>query len=841
MKVKEFIPASSVPKITKFWNFEKNKGIDINMTSALAQKPLLSWKCKRCGYEWKASVYNRYVSKGECPRCEQKKVIWSGHNDAVTLVPGIMDEWDKEKNDVEDIHLENEGVGSKKMAYWKCPVCHREFRMAIGNRIRKQKDGTYLFVSCTHKRQDIPMISEVEKLVDFWDFDENKGIDINTTSVMMKRPSVHWKCKRCHFKWTAPVYSRYKAKAECPCCDQGHGVSPGYNDISTILPDALNEWDFDANASEGIDIKKIGVGSKTVVNWKCPVCGRKFRKAMSRRVDKKKDGTYRFMPCQHKDTSKIKPEDKEKVSEVPKLMKFWDKEHNTMDPAKTPSNSSKRVYWKCPDCGYEWETSVAVRLDASDRCPHCGEKRDYSVKKGVNDIFTIFPQAKKYYDFDKNTGLDPYSVSYNSKIPLFDWKCPHCGYAWQSTFFGMTGGKTKKSFAGCPNCGINKGSTVKQKKNNSIASVYDIPDLLRFWDFEKNAGIDPRVIQAGSRETFFWKCPVCGREWEATAKSRLISRNCPCCEVGNVIVKGVNDVLTVKPEFSSLFDFDNNPDIDIYSEGVHSAKIVNYKCKKCGNRWRGTIASRFRYGKDKNDLIFIDCQKCSSGHSRDIPYAEEYPQLVDMCDEQASGRTIFSIRTYDDSYIPMTWICPTCKKRYKTSTARIIIALKKGRTGCPYCALIRVKPGESFADVYPQYLSMWYPDNDKEPDKISYNAASRFYWICPDCGGKYSSTIQDIVSGKAECPYCNDRQVLPGFNSFKIKHPDLMDEWLYLNNSLLADPDQISENYNKKVWWECSQGHHYPMSPAKRIMFQKRHREPCPFCKGRRLKLRHYY
>ena len=259
----------------------------------------------------------------------------------------------------------------------------------------------------------------------------------------------------------------------------------------------------------------------------------------------------------------------------------------------------------------------------------------------------------------------------------------------------------------------------------------------------------------------------------------------------------------------------------------------------------------------------------------------------------------------------MTWICPTCKESFKTATVRIIMALKKGRTGCPYCARNKVRPGESFAEVYPQYLSMWSPDNYTKPDKISYNVVSKFNWICPDCGGKYGSTIQDVVSGEsncpycngrqvlpgfnslkvkypeiaamwsdendistddvlssspryvqwicptchgaysasikdmvsgeADCPYCNGRKVLPGFNSFKIKHPDLMDEWLYLNNSLLADPDQISENYNKKVWWECSQGHHYPMSPAKRIMFQKRHREPCPFCKGRRLKLRHYY
>ena len=68
-----------------------------------------------------------------------------------------------------------------------------------------------------------------------------------------------------------------------------------------------------------------------------------------------------------------------------------------------------------------------------------------------------------------------------------------------------------------------------------------------------------------------------------------------------------------------------------------------------------------------------------------------------------------------------------------------------------------------------------------------------------------------------------------------------MDEWIDLTNSFLVDHDRISDSSQVVVWWQCPRGHHYRMSPARRLMFQKRHKESCPYCKGLRLKLIHFY
>ena len=69
-----------------------------------------------------------------------------------------------------------------------------------------------------------------------------------------------------------------------------------------------------------------------------------------------------------------------------------------------------------------------------------------------------------------------------------------------------------------------------------------------------------------------------------------------------------------------------------------------------------------------------------------------------------------------------------------------------------------------------------------------------------------------------------------------------MDELDYVNNYLLADPDQISDSCDLPIWWICpkDKSHEYPMPPSRRLMYQKRNKESCPYCKGLRRKKRHF-
>lgn len=62
-----------------------------------------------------------------------------------------------------------------------------------------------------------------------------------------------------------------------------------------------------------------------------------------------------------------------------------------------------------------------------------------------------------------------------------------------------------------------------------------------------------------------------------------------------------------------------------------------------------------------------------------------------------------------------------------------------------------------------------------------------------------SSFIEKHLKGEDDCPFCNGRKVLRGFNSLKAKHPVWFEEWSYQNNYLLCDPDQIRPDYNENI------------------------------------------
>ena len=185
------------------------------------------------------------------------------------------------------------------------------------------------------------------------------------------------------------------------------------------------------------------------------------------------------------------------------------------------------------------------------------------------------------------------------------------------------------------------------------------------------------------------------------------------------------------------------------------------------------------------------------------------------------------------------WICPTCKGEFSAPAHEMAY----GTASCPYCDNRQLLPGfNSLAARYPEIAKKWSSKNEKTADEHLFNSRTYAIWDCPDCHGEYNALIDEIVAGTYDCPYCNDRRVLPGFNSFAVRHEDLLKEWDFINNYLLADPDQISESFATPVWWKClnDSSHKYHMSPADRLMFQKRHREPCAYCKGLRRKKRHF-
>ena len=82
-------------------------------------------------------------------------------------------------------------------------------------------------------------------------------------------------------------------------------------------------------------------------------------------------------------------------------------------------------------------------------------------------------------------------------------------------------------------------------------------------------------------------------------------------------------------------------------------------------------------------------------------------------------------------------------------------------------------------------------------------------------------------------PYCGDRKVLKGYNDPRTTRPEIAREWNKERNGDLKPADVIASS-NKRVWWECKEGHEWSGLIANRACRGKA--DPgCPYCSGRKV------
>ena len=126
---------------------------------------------------------------------------------------------------------------------------------------------------------------------------------------------------------------------------------------------------------------------------------------------------------------------------------------------------------------------------------------------------------------------------------------------------------------------------------------------------------------------------------------------------------------------------------------------------------------------------------------------------------------------------------------------------------------------------------------------VRVNSTYTTWWKCPVCKGEYQQTVKKkILMKESCCLYCQNNEVLKGFNDLETTHKHLMNEWDYLNNILLADPTEINEKYSQTVWWICKENsnHRYKLKINEKIKYKKRSLISCPICKGLRRKQEHF-
>ena len=104
----------------------------------LGAREKVHWRCRieGCGYEWQASVSDRFYHKRGCPACSHR--VTGKNNSLFVRSPLLTKEWHTSLNSETGITPETIMAGSHRIVWWKCSLetCGYEWRTSLDARFR---------------------------------------------------------------------------------------------------------------------------------------------------------------------------------------------------------------------------------------------------------------------------------------------------------------------------------------------------------------------------------------------------------------------------------------------------------------------------------------------------------------------------------------------------------------------------------------------------------------------------------------------------------------------------------------------------------------------------------
>ena len=411
----------SLPPIAKFphlldeWDFTKNLSLDPN-TLYLYSRTEVWWRCHN-GHEWQTKFYMRTVKKSDCPYCKGRLAI-PGVNDVATLYPKLISEFHPSKNG--DLKLSQFKESSGKKVWWicirghewsskihtrtkrnyGCPVCSRQKIVSGINDLatlypniakelhpnqnrdiditilapKSSKAVTWLCpnrhaYSCSPAKRTIrgdgcpycsghrTIVGETDlktmhpEVLVFWNYKANgspeKYFSTSATKVL-------WQCNRNH-TWRKAIREQVACN-DCPYC-AGRRLVIGKNDIATIHPELVKEWDNNKNA---VDIHKTKMNHKKKFWWLCS-----NNHSYPASIDNRKKGKG----CPYC-ASKYPIRGLNDLGTLfPFLVEEWSYKQNRKSPSEYLPKSNQKVWWVCKS-EHHWKARISERTRGTG-CPDC--------------------------------------------------------------------------------------------------------------------------------------------------------------------------------------------------------------------------------------------------------------------------------------------------------------------------------------------------------------------------------------------------------------------------------------------------------------------------------------
>ena len=307
---------------------------------------------------------------------------------------------------------------------------------------------------------------------------------------------VWWK-GACGHEWQTSVKARSSGE-KCPICS-GTRVIAGINDLATLEPLLVKQW----SKKNKIKPTEVSIGSHKKVIWRCEK-GHEWEAAVKSRTINKTGCPY----CSH---NKVLAGFNDLATLLPDIAAEWSDRNYPLLPTQVTVFANRKAWWKCKDCGREWNTLISTRSGGS-KCPYCS---GYIFSKGFNDLQTTHPEIASEWS-EKNLPLKPDEVNAKSRKNVW-WRCRKCGNEWKSVINARVKGTV------CPVCA----------EREVLAGYNDLAttdsQLLCEWDYEQNK-LKPTEVSRTSAKRAWWKCRH-GHSWSMKINERtILNKGCRICE-----------------------------------------------------------------------------------------------------------------------------------------------------------------------------------------------------------------------------------------------------------------------------------------------------------------------
>ena len=625
--------------------------------------------------------------------------------DTIITVPSLMQEWDWTENGNKGYDPKRITLGSSIKAYWICSNGHK-WQASVKNRV----NGS----ACPYCSGKLPIVGETDlstlypNLAAEWHPIKNGSL--NPNSVTVKSGKTVWWLGKCGHEWQSTVYHRTEGQ-NCPICSS-HKLLKGYNDLKTLYPEIASEWHPTKNGT--LSPSEVFSMSNRKVWW-LGKCGHEWRCQISCRT---KNGNG----CPICSGYTIIPGVNDLLTINPSLAEEWDYERNDVSPSKISPNTHRKVWWRCPNCGYSWKADIHHR-NTGVGCPVCGRKQatETRITNAISSGWSLAvanPILASEWNYDKNGSITPENVLPGSNQKVW-WRCKK-GHEWEALI------SSRNSGVGCPFCDMERKTSF--------------PEQAIYYYFSKLTEVKNRRKVYGKEIDVFFPIINVGLEYDGSYyhSSERRKKN-DAKKTAFLSTLGIRLIHIVEGNQNSI---DN--DIIEYKYDPKYTELpwaIKCFCSIIGIAEEIDIDLQ----RDRFEIYsqYINLEKANSLAARFPSIASEW--------HPTKNKPLKPENVSFGSNKSVWWLC-----KHGHEWEAKIYSRTNSKSGCPICSGKMIVDGvNDLKTKNPALAAEW--DEEKNdpitPSMVSPFSHKKYWWKCSKCGYCWEASVKNRYYGTG-CPSC---------------------------------------------------------------------------------------